>query len=398
MTDDEIRDVFVELHRIGVDLGKPPGLAVGTGFREGELLPWLRALPDGLGHDEFVALSSAHVNAAEPDLPELPTRADGRPHRMWPTVEQLHAAADILAREWDPLGARLGDLSRDDVTEHVSTALQIALGGQSRELIERQISRYLASVEQDAFGLRPSPAEQRRYLARRLMKVIVDMPGPAHEGSVFDDVESEATPVARSGADGQRSGSYARARPRRQVVALGPRATDPAPLDPAASCSECSAVGTVGVVVREVEPRVSRFCPSCWARARETYWIPFWNRSEPPQNRDTPEGHLAALEWIHARMTEASRHDARYVASAMWEDRLPFLEAALARTDWESPTEKDRHLRKLAHDLVSQAPHMYGAMPPVIEAFVRQYTRAESHPTSASDKHEPPASTPDRDA
>jgi hypothetical protein len=109
-------------------------------------------------------------------------------------VEQLHAAADILAREWDPLGARLGDLSRDDLTEHVSAALQIALGGQSRELIERQISRYLASVEQDAFGLRPSPAEQRRYLARRLMRVIVDMPGSLHEGTLFDDVRSEVTP------------------------------------------------------------------------------------------------------------------------------------------------------------------------------------------------------------
>jgi hypothetical protein len=398
VTDDEIRDVFAELHRIGVDLGKPPGLAIGIGFRESELLPWLRALPDGLGHDEFVALSTAYVNAAEPDLPELPTRADGRPHRMWPTVEQLHAAADILAREWDPLGARLGNLSRDDLTEHVSTALQIALGGQSRELIERQISRYLASVEQDAFGLRPSPAEQRRYLARRLMRVIVDMPGSPHEGTLFDDVRSEVTPVARSRANGERSRSVAMARPRQQVVGLGPRPTDPAPLDPAASCSACGAVGTVAVVVREVEPLVSRFCPSCWARAREVYWMPIWNRPTPPLDRDTPEGQIATLEWIHSRMTEASRHDARYVASAMWEDRLPFLEAALAQTESQSPAEKDRHIRKLAHDLVSRAPHMYGPMPPAIEAFVRQYRSAAVQPAPAGDKHEPPATSPERDA
>ena len=398
MTDADIRDVFAELHRIGVDLGKPPGLAIGTGFREGELLPWLRALPDSLGHDEFVALLTAHVNAAEPNVAEMPTRSNGRPHRLWPTVEQLHAAADMLAREWDPLGARLGEVARDDLSEHVSTALQIALGGRSRELIQRQVSRYLASVEQEVFGLRPSPREQRRYLARRLMKVVVDMPGPAHEDSPLDDIVADAPPVARRQRDGERSASFATARPRRQVVGLGPRGTDLAPLDPSATCTECGAVGTVAVVARDVAPLVSRFCPSCWARARDTYWMSSWNLSKPPQDRDTPEGHLALLEWIHERMAEASRHNTRYVASAMWEDRMPFLEAALAQTDWESEAEKDRQLRKLALDLMSQAPHMYGAMPAAIEAFVSQYATSDSQPASASDTHEPPAASLGADA
>ena len=93
MTDDEIRDVFAELHRVGVDLAQPPGLALGTGFGDGEFLAWLRALPDALGHDAFVARLAAHVSAAQPNVAGLPTRPHGRPRRLWPTVEQLHAVA-----------------------------------------------------------------------------------------------------------------------------------------------------------------------------------------------------------------------------------------------------------------------------------------------------------------
>ena len=63
MTDDEIRDIFVELRRVGVDLGRPPGLALGTSFREGELLAWLRRLPDDLGHDAFVEADVTDLTA-----------------------------------------------------------------------------------------------------------------------------------------------------------------------------------------------------------------------------------------------------------------------------------------------------------------------------------------------
>ena len=108
MTDDEIREVFAELQRVGVDLGRPPGLALGTGFRDVEFLAWLRALPDALGHDEFVARLSEQVSAAQPNAVALPARPDGQPHRMWPTVEQLpiperpaySSAVARLAQAW----------------------------------------------------------------------------------------------------------------------------------------------------------------------------------------------------------------------------------------------------------------------------------------------------------
>ena len=401
MTDDEIRDVFAQLHRIGVDLAKPPGLAIGTGFRDGELLEWLTSLPDALGHDAFAERLRERVNAAAPNAAiELPMRAGGRPHREWPTVEQLHVAADLLVREWDPLGARMGDLTRDDLTEHVSTALQMVLGfsGQPPDVIERQVAGFLGSVEEVTFGLRPSPREQRRYLARRLIQVVVDMPGPAHDNNPWDEVQVDDTPNSSVSAARGRSGSRAVARARTQVVGLGPHPDDPAPLDRTAACSECGAIGTVAVVARDVEPRVTRFCVSCWASARETYWMTFWTQPKPPTDRDTAEGHIATLEWIRDRMTQAARHNARYVASAMWEDRLPFLEASLRPNEGESQVQKERHLRMLANDLEKQAPNMHGAMPPAIESFVRQYASPASQPASASDKHEPPATSRQPDA
>src|SRR5690349_3346437 len=125
MTDDEIRDVFVELRRIGVDLGQPPGLAIGTGFREGELLPWLRALPSNLGHAAFAERLSEYVAAAAPNgYMGEPTHE----HRDYPTIEQLNAGIDVLIAEWDPLGARLGDLSRDDVSISAYNSLGVITG------------------------------------------------------------------------------------------------------------------------------------------------------------------------------------------------------------------------------------------------------------------------------
>src|SRR5687767_646158 len=101
MTDEEIRDVFAELHRVGADLGRPPGLALGTGFRDGEFLTWLRSLPEELGHDAFVARLNEKVSALQPNAAvALPASIDGRPYRMWPTVEQMNAGIEILVREW----------------------------------------------------------------------------------------------------------------------------------------------------------------------------------------------------------------------------------------------------------------------------------------------------------
>src|SRR5688572_2992262 len=139
MTDEEIRDVFAELHRVGADLGRPPGLALGTGFRDGEFLTWLRSLPEELGHDVFVARLNEKVSALQPNaVGALPASIDGRPYRMWPTVEQMNAGIEILVREWDPLGARLGELSSEDVTHHAYNALGNVLRGGDPESIERQ--------------------------------------------------------------------------------------------------------------------------------------------------------------------------------------------------------------------------------------------------------------------
>ena len=370
MTDDDIRQVFAELQRIGVDLGKPPGLAIGTGFADGALLPWLQALPDTLGHDEFAARLTAYVTAAQPNA-ELPTRADGKPHRGWPSVEQLHAAADVLAREWDPLGARLGDLTREDVLDFAYQALQGAFFEGWSETLEQQIARFLRQIEQTEFGLKPSPIEQRRYLARRIRQVIIDHPGETHEKNLFDDVVPKAT--HRTRPSGERTVSRATGKPRSQVVGLGPRADDPAPLDANAACSECGSIGTLAVVARDSEPQITRYCAACWPKVRPKYWHDWSNRPAPPADQHTPDGQIAAFEWMQKFMREPPAHDARYVASASWDDRSPFIEAALKSNERESPADKERHLRMLAADLVKQAPNMYGPMPPAVASFVAQY-------------------------
>ena len=395
MTDDEIRTVFAELQRVGVDLGRPPGLALGTGFRDGEFLAWLRALPDALGHDEFVARLSDHVSAAQPNAGALPARADGQPHRMWPTVEQLHAGIDVLAREWDPLGARLGELTVDDVSDHAYNALIGALSGQKPEDVERRISGMLASAEKEVFGLRPSPREQRRYLARRLMQIVVDDPGPPHEDNPWDDIGATAADPDEKVAG--RKGSLTRARALGNTVHLGPRGDEPPALGPWTQCTECGVIGTVAVVMREVEPLVSRYCPACWSGVRDKYWGRTWRSfREPIPDRSTPEGMIAAFDRIRDEMMFAAQDPVRFVATSLWEDRLPFIEIALAANENESPARRERRLRDLARDLMVLAHQMYGPMPAEIEACVRQYAtphQGPDVPAPASSQHEPPAAS-----
>ena len=172
LPDDEIREIFAEFRRVGVDLGQPPGLAVGTGFREGELLAWLRTLPDNLGHDAFVEGLNAFIVAATPNVSLDDGEPVPSPRRYSPTVEQAHAACDILTREWDPLGARLGELTRDDVAIPAYNAVTAILRGGPTRNVEARIAANLRGTEREVFGVRASPLIQTRYLARRIMLAV----------------------------------------------------------------------------------------------------------------------------------------------------------------------------------------------------------------------------------
>lgn len=354
MTDDETREVFAELRRVGVDLGRPPGLALGTGFAEGEFLAWLGTLPDALGHDGFVERLTGRVNEAQPNAaPAASVDEPARPQRLWPTLEHLDAGIDVLLREWDPLGARLGTLSREDVADVAYQALTGALGGGPPDGIESQIADMLRHAEEADFGVNPSPLEQRRYLARRLIQVVVDHPGPAHE-----DLWEKRTGTSN-------------------VVMLGPRGDELPPLDPTAPCTECGAIGTVAVVMRDVEPLVSRYCPSCWSSARGRY-LPDFSHPVKDADRSTREGMIAGLDRMYDAMEMHAREQPRYVASAMWDDTFPFLRASLGSGGFESPADREGYLRSLADEVVQLAPTMYGPMPPDIEAFVREHGASDA--------------------
>jgi hypothetical protein len=397
MTDDEIREVFAEFHRIGVDLGKPPGLAIGTGFRDGELLAWLRSLPDGFGHDAFAARLASYVNDAQPNAADqLPRRADAAPHRFWPTVEQLNGAIDVLVAEWDPLGARLGTLPREAVMHHAQNVLGAIMHGGEPDRIERRVSAQLASIENEVFGVRPSPREQRRYLARRLIQVVVDQPGPAHDENPWDELfrAAEASKeIARAEGRLRETGSST-------TVCFGPRGDEPSALDATALCTECGAVGTVAFVGRENEPRYSRFCVACWSNVRDKFWVfPKRHRLHvKPEDHSSPEELVAAFDQMAADIHFMATERVRAVGSAMWEDHAPLIDMALVRPDRKSDAEHARDLAQLAEQTLMRVPTMYGPMPPAIESFVRQYARPDTSPASASDKHEPPATNPQPDA
>jgi hypothetical protein len=375
MTDEEIRDVFVELQRIGVDLAKPPGLAVGTGFGDGEFLSWLRTLPEGLGHEEFVGRVHEHVSSAQPNVDVIvPGAEPARPHRQWPTVEQMHAGIDILVREWDPLGARLGQLAPEDVMQQAYNALRAALSGDTPGAIERRIAGMLGVFEREVFGVRPSPREQRAYLARRLIRVIADNPGPRHEDDPWEELR-RTTEASRQAAIA--AGMVVAKGTSRRRVALGPRGDEPPALDPKAACTECGAIGTVAVVVREAEPLVSRYCPECWSAVRDKYWETFRRtRSISPDEARTAEELIGVFERLRARTLFHTRERPRYVSSALWEDQLPFIVAAL--DDGDDKLDRERHLQRLAREIAGQASRMYGPMPPEIATFVQRYGPADA--------------------
>ena len=384
MTDDEIREVFAEFTRIGVDLAQPPGLAIGTGFRDGELLPWLRALSDGIGHDAFVARLTEHVSSAEPNVAAQLPRGDGstpgKPHRLWPTVEQMNLAIDVLSREWDPLAARLGDLTSETVMHHAHNALTRILHGGDADRLERSIASQLGTIEQEVFGVRPSPREQRRYLARRLIRVVVENPGSPHDEDPFEAMMRAADASMEIARSEGRLKETRTATGSSVKVCFGPHADDPPAYDPSATCSECGAVGTVAVVGRAIEPKYSRYCPECWRNLRGKYWahrggasLANWDA----EDASSPEAVIAALDGMSEQVRFEARERVRMVGSAMWEDVGPMIESQLPPDRNESEADHARRLRRLAEDLGARRGSMYGDMPPAIERFIQEYQRRD---------------------
>ena len=415
MTDDEIRAIFHELQRIGADLGRPPGLALGTGFGPGEFLSWLRTLPDAIGHDAFAKQLADRVTAAAQDgpLPDPPaggsrnrvanresgvvgrestTRGSGSPFpppgfaghppgstgsldiettRFWPTREQLEAGIDILVQEWDPLGARLGELTREAVEQH---AFDI-LGGLVRQPPawhhETLVAVQLGQIEEDAFLVRKSPIEQRLYLARRLCAVVDSMPAPP--------LLPSRAPVTRPRGDGR---STVSAGPRRMrgvgavngsshssssCVSLGPTGHEPPALDPNANCALCGKTGTVAFVTREIEPLVSQYCRECWGTVRWWAWFPLGS-SKP----ETPAGIIALFD----RMNRLEHEQIRSAGSAVWEDHFELVKRSLTAPPEESAEDAAKRttgLRWYARSFAGRAGEMDGPMPPEVKAFVRDY-------------------------
>ena len=357
MNDDEIRDAFSELRRIGVDLGRPPGLAIGTGFRDGTLVAWLRSIPDGIGHDNFAAMLEDQVSAAASNAARGASPAHA--YREYPTIEQLDAGIEILIAEWDPLGARLGELSRDDVSPIAFAALSTILCNSDDQRVELVIASMLETAE-DEFGVRPSPAEQRRYLARRLIQAVLQHPGPPHENRFLE--------MARN------TGRSSETRPlrTRHVVAIGPRGDEPPALDSTAICTECSAIGTIAFVTRDTEPHVSRYCVSCWATVRGKYWTDRFDIVK--RDQDDPANMIRLMDFV----AEKRREQVRSTGTALWEDHFEHIRGMAAMNPELSDTDREAFFRQSATNMVRRAPHMYGPMPADVQQFVDRYAQPDA--------------------
>jgi hypothetical protein len=279
------------------------------------------------------------------------------------TLEQLEAAIDVLTKEWDPLGARLGKLSREDLEQFAFDIVNTILGFGGDDS-EKLVAKMLGSLEEYEFGVRPSPVRQRRYLARRLMQIVVDYPSPPEDQDLWTSGTPANSEELSSRAARSENAHTMSATARSNRVELGPRGDEPPALDPNAVCTQCGATGTIAVVMRDREPALSRYCIDCWRGVRDRYIKPM-----PPADTSTPQGTIAMIDYMRSMMRERRR----YAASALWEDCLDFVRASLSPNEAGAPADRERHLQRLAGDLLSRAPKMYGPMPPEIEAFVRDH-------------------------
>jgi hypothetical protein len=87
---------------------------------------------------------------------------------------------------------------------------------------------------------------------------------------------------------------------------------------------------------------------------------------------------IASLDRMYDEMEWQAREQPRYVASAMWDDALPFLRASLGSGSYESSADREGYLRSLADEVVQLAPMMYGPMPTDIETFVREHGASDA--------------------
>jgi hypothetical protein len=244
----------------------------------------------------------------------------------------------------------------------------IVLNGPTRD-VEMAIATQLQRIERDDFGLRPSSLIQTRYLARRLIQIVAEHPGPAHE---FDPMERRQRAVEkaaqRESAITRRSGVRS-SRVSRNIVYLGPRGDEPPPLDPDATCASCGRQGTVAYVTRETDPKLSQYCADCWRRIRHNYWRWSFDRLD----RRSPEAIIFNYERLYHQALERPRGS----GSALWEDQIGFIRTMMNDSD-EPPADRELRLRRIAADLVSLAPTMDGPMPAEIQDFVREHTSADA--------------------
>ena len=362
--------VFAELQRIGFDADLVGGAPIATGFTRRSLLDWLRRIPSGAGSTELqhrldeharetLAIAERAGAGAEHDADRVDPAPNLAQVRWWPTTLMLDAGIDLLAEEWDPVGVRLDTVPPEDLGEYTFHLLVQLLhcwpGGDSLE----RVAGLVADIEGSRLGLRPSSPIHRRYLAARLREIVARYPLPVREPSPPGTGKSVMLTSE-------------------EVAHTGPPA-----IDPEGTCTRCQRFGTVARVTTHTEPpRTVRFCTACWREVRGKYM----STDDAPLPRNA-----------HQRIErlDESRGPPTSAESRSWDDAVEFLRLVLiARDDPERGREiTPALLAELASELAADADEMDGPMPEEIESFVREYSPPGSPPASASDQHEPPATS-----
>jgi hypothetical protein len=339
--------ILIELRRIGIDFETLDERLVGTALRAGELLGWLRAIPDGAGPVELLRRVEEYGqrNLGRPvqvrwrEEPARPAHRYER-ERWWPTQALLDAGTDLLVDEWDPFGIRLAGTDRETIAMFAFHFFGPLLAPNARVDPITRTAGMIASAERDHLALKPSPESHRRYLAERLNELVAQYPVPQQ----FLPSQSH-------------------------VVLVPAREPDaPPPLDPEGVCARCHRFGTVARVTTLEAPagRTKRYCASCWKEVR-AHERQFWRAPE------TAAEHVAWMD-RHGQPPTAT-------LSRSWEDTLELIEMATApqARDADLP-ERNRaaHLARFAREILSSEDKMDGPMPPEVAAFVQRYATPDA--------------------
>lgn len=148
--------------------------------------------------------------------------------------------------------------------------------------------------------------------------------------------------------------------------------------DPAATCRSCGALGTVGRAIRKLDEREifhSQYCAACWP-------------AESARLRTAWDGEMEA--WLADRMAGAEPSPVANIQSAIgaatWDGAEAFVRDHVLPAQRSSAPPSRAVLESIATQYKVFESEFVGEMPPIVAAFVQEYSKplGRTHGDSAT--------------